>query len=83
MTYDDRELGELLRLLPAAPEHLVARAKELPLHFGEDFGEEGAAGDDHEPGTAPHHDDEPQPPFERDAGVDPFAEDDPPDGEWG
>lgn len=37
MKWNDETLGELLRSLPAAPEHLVARAKDLPMHVEGDF----------------------------------------------
>ena len=32
MKWNDETLGELLSSLPPAPEHLVARLKDLPMH---------------------------------------------------
>jgi hypothetical protein len=84
VSYDERQLGELLRLLPAVPEHLLARAKELPQHFG-DEADADAGGDDRDDETdAPRfHEDDAAPPPETDAGGDAFQEDDRPDGELG
>ena len=34
MNWSDEKLGDLLRSLPSAPEHLVERVKGLPSHLG-------------------------------------------------
>ncbi len=83
MSFDEQELGELLRRLPPAPERLVEQAKELPLHFG-DEPDADAGGGDQDDADAPRYDDDPTlPPPDYDPGGDAFDDDDPPDGEWG
>ena len=84
MSYDERQLGELLRLLPAVPDQLLARAKELPLHFGDEADADAGAEDRGDDADAPRFDeDDAAPPTEPHAGGDAFEEDDPPGGEWG
>jgi len=47
--WNDETLGELLSSLPPAPEHLVARVKDLPMHVegdpnGSDHQEDAGSG---------------------------------------
>jgi hypothetical protein len=85
MSYDDRQLEELLRLLRPAPEALVARVKELPLHFDEDPDALGDDADDGEAGPdTPPDDHHALPPDDLDAYPDGLDDDDDsPDGDWG
>jgi hypothetical protein len=85
VSYDERQLGELLRLLRPAPEALVERAKELPLHFDDvDDGWDDADDDGDSGGTPPYGDDSPSPEHpdpDHDNLLD--DDDDSPGDEWG
>lgn len=85
MSFDERQLGELLRMLRPVPDELIARAKELPLHFGEELGGDEDPGDDANADTsdAPHYEDDPPLPDDPDPDADVFGGDDSPDDGWG
>jgi hypothetical protein len=85
MSYDERDLGELLRMLPPAPQRLVSLVQELPQHFADEM--DAVVGDDHDDDgsdtpTIDHHDD--PPPHDIDVDPDQFDDDDSsPDDGWG
>jgi hypothetical protein len=86
MSYDERHLAELLRLLPPAPEALVARAMELPMHFDDDAGAFDADdGDDSDGTDTPGYHDDHMTPHDLDPGDDVFDNDDDDDSpdDWG
>lgn len=82
MRFDDEHLAELLRVLPPAPEHVVAGAKALFEHLGEAPDEPVDEGDA-EDGVAGPSDEQPLPLDEHDDLGSPEAAPDEPDGgDW-